>query len=195
MPATTTYDDVLTRWCGYCGIQRDRLQNTDAEVFQQYANKNLRFVWEFTDWPEVMGVKSVSVTSNQIDLSADATVQDVLAVYTANPLSDTTAEELVFESLDASVFQLYGNSIPATVYIWYRKPVAEFGSTADTIPYRFAEYVASASFADWLRMEDDTKYPDARNEALALLDREIDKLERQQKQTRGSRVLIYQPRV
>lgn len=174
---TETYNNILQRWCSYTGIEYADLLTNEQELFKQFGQARLRKIWREADWPDVIDVSEEALTDQAF--VADATIGDILGVYEYNPLStfEDYVKQYKYRRVQDDVY-VYGHDIPASVFVVYRKRVPAFAVDADTVPYRFSEYIARGAYADWLRTERDTQNANIQESfAKNLMDDELEILE------------------
>lgn len=183
---TSTYLSVLKRWAAKCGLQYSDLLTTETDLFKEYANDRLRYIWNYADWPETIEV-SEEVLTNQ-EFTADTSIAFIFGVTDYHPFetSSTEVRNYRFRRKQDSVY-VYGYAVPSTVYVRYKERAPTFETNTDTIPYRFAEYVAQGAYADWLRAESDPQADSAEARTEQYLQRELEIFERQEAQAQFGR--------
>lgn len=177
---TTTYLNVLKRWAAKCGLQYSDLLSTEVDLFTQYANDWLRRIWDAANWPETVEVSEEVLTDQTF--TASTSMSYIFGVTDYNPFTtSSTAVNTYRPRRRQDDVHVYGSDVPDTVYVFYKERLPTFESNTDTIPMRFAEYVAEGACADYFRAEGDMETA-GRAEARAerYLDRELELFERQE---------------
>lgn len=190
---TATYEDVLKRWSALCGIQYSDLLTTETDLFTEFANFRLRYIWNYTNWPETIGVSEEVLVDRQF--TADDQVMHVLGVYDSHPdeIHDAKVGRYRFKRTGDTV-TVYGGDVADTVWTVYKKRYPAFGSATDTIPMRFMEFVASGAYADWLRTEQDPMADRQDQKTMRLLEQQLDIFERLEQQSEWHHgYKLYQP--
>lgn len=185
MARTRTYADLLERYRTLCGV--DDLSTAEEALAQSYFGRNLRFAWDTEKWPSVCQVEGRTANASNVieyEQAGETEIGDVFACYDANPLSSTGANEVPY-ALTADGILLTGVTIYDPTYVYFRERCptpASAAWAATTIPYELFEYVAQASYADWLTSNEQAATGMAmRNMADEALLHELDKLARQQR--------------
>lgn len=178
---TETYTNVLKRWSALCGLQYSDLLTTESDLFEQFANGRLRYIWDYAEWPETIDVSEEVLTDQAF--TAGTSISHILGIYEMNPFETTATafDSYKYRRKQDDVY-VYGYEVPSTVYVLYKERYPAFATGTDTIPRRFSEYVARGAYVDWLRAEDDPKADRQEQQLEMLLQRELEILERQEKQ-------------
>ena len=192
---TETYENVLKRWAAKAGIQYDDLLSTESDLFQQYAQERLRYIWNYTDWPETVNVCS-EVLADQT-FTADTTIAYIFGIFELHPYETTSTDydSYRYRRLQDEVY-VYGNDVPASVYVLYKERTPDFATSTDTVPRRFSEYIAQGAYSDYLKTEGDPRADREEQKAEFYLQRELELYERQEQQSgwlNGNKV--YRPPV
>lgn len=176
---TASYEDTLKRWSALCGNQFSDLLTTETDLFKEYANYRLRYIWNYTQWPETTGFKEVILIDRTFE--ADTDMMHILGVYEEDPFSTNNKAFRTYRvRRQGSDVYVYGPSVPDVVWVYYKKRHPSFSSNTDTIPMRFQEFVARGAYADWLRAEADPNADRQEAQVDSLLNRELDIFERQE---------------
>jgi len=188
---TQTYENVLKRWTARCGLEYSDLQANEVDLFTQYAQARLREIWDAADWPETIN-QSEEVLTDQA-FAAPTDMSHILDVTDVDQLLTVSDQIRHYQTrrIQDDVY-VYGYNVPDEVWVIYKERYPEFDSNTDTIPMRFSEYVAQGAYADWLRAEQDERSQQEEARAQDLLFKELDILERQERQGQwGTRINVY----
>ena len=80
----------------------------------------------------------------------------------------------------------------APVWVYYRAPFPEYASGASDFPYVFSEYAVTGAYGMWLEADGQgDKAQVLYQQAEAILQSELDKLERQEGQTTPLQIITY----
>lgn len=194
MPRTVTASAIRDRWSALCGFDIDDVIDADAAAFVQYINRNIRFAYTKTYWPDTLSITSKTADANEfIDLSADTTIGTILNVYSANPFTSNSEKKVPFQIVKDG---LYVDGYASTeVFIEHQdyEPTVTSALTEEVL-FIFQEYLAQACYADWLAAEGQhAKSELERNKAEEILQRELENLELRSSQARGPSVKTYFP--
>jgi len=229
---TETYTKYISRMQALLGV--DAASTTELAEWRQYFQRNMRFAWDFFEWPDVCETEEFVPDTNgfiAIEEGGNA-IGEVLAVFDGDPDGEDAVNDCAFRIVKdglriqpdtySSVWIYYRRQMPAydasdygsgTAYTaggetYYPTTGRFYNAIVDTtgnaptnedyweeagIPRSLFEYVVGASYADALLpqgfME---KSRAAKADARALLELEIDKVARQQRQSRfGGRIQTH----
>jgi hypothetical protein len=157
----------------------------------------------FTGTPTVAfsggGGSGATATANMlsyIDFNQD--IAEVFRVTDKDPYGGASFSDIAFRNIFVSGATEFGEAImpnrasTAPVWVHYRKPYPEYASGASDFPFVFSEYVVMGSFGDWLQADgQNSKAQVAYQQAEAILQTELDKLERQEGQTQPIQFTTY----
>lgn len=181
---TRTYADLLERYRTLCGV--DSLSTDETTLAQSYFGRNLKYAWESYPWPSVCYTEDRTADASNViewEQAGETEIGEVFACYDANPLTSTGAHEVPY-TLTADGILLLGSTIYNPTYVCFRKqcPAPTSGTwSATTIPYELFEYIAQASYGDWLITNEQAQTGLVmRAQADEALRFEMDKLSRQQ---------------
>ena len=127
------------------------------------------------------------------------TISEIFRVTTNDPYGTASTSELAFRNIqDASGSSEYGEAIlpdqasNAPVWVHYRAGFPEYASDSTVFPYVFSEYAIVGAYGDWLQSDGQTdKAQVIYQQAEAILQSELDKLERQEGQTQPIQFITY----
>jgi len=127
------------------------------------------------------------------------TISEIFRVTTNDPYGTASTSELAFRNIqDASGSSDYGEAIlpdqasNAPVWVHYRAGFPEYASDSSVFPYVFSEYAIVGGYGDWLQSDGQTdKAQVIYQQAEAILQSELDKLERQEGQTQPIQFITY----
>ena len=127
------------------------------------------------------------------------TISEIFRVTTNDPYGTASTSELAFRNIqDASGSSEYGEAIlpdqasNAPVWVHYRAGFPEYASDSSVFPYIFSEYAIVGAYGDWLQADGQTdKAQVIYQQAEAILQSELDVLERQQGQTQPIQFITY----
>ena len=180
---TKTYQNYLDRYQRLAGV--DTLSDDEKEFALQFFNRNLRFIYRAYDWPFTCKVEQRTPdAAYQIDWAqaGETVMGEVLECWKDDPFGNVTPRALPY-NLTGDGIQLYAAGSPDPTYVWFRPRLVECtGDVAYTIDYDFFEYVAHASYADWLASNEQTANSAfQRGIAEQILTDEIEQWSRQQR--------------
>jgi len=127
------------------------------------------------------------------------TISEIFRVTTNDPYGTASTSELAFRNIqDASGSSEYGEAIlpdqasNAPVWVHYRAGFPEYASDSSVFPYVFSEYAIVGAYGDWLQSDGQTdKAQVIYQQAEAILQSELDKLEGQEGQTQPIQFITY----
>lgn len=127
------------------------------------------------------------------------TISEIFRVTENDPYGTSSTSELAFRNIqDASGSSEYGEAIlpdrasNAPVWVHYRAGFPEYASDSTVFPYVFSEYATVGACGDWLQSDGQTdKAQVIYQQAEAILQSELDKLERQEGQTQPIQFITY----
>ena len=149
---TETYLNILKRWCALVGIEYADLLSNESELFTQFGQGRLRKIWFETDWPDTINVSEELLVDQTFTVGAS--VANIFGIYESNPFStvSTSFDSYRYRRMQDSLY-VYGTDVPDYVYMRYKERPGAFATATDTVPYRFAEYIAYGAAADYMRVE------------------------------------------
>jgi hypothetical protein len=131
-------------------------------------------------------------------LDFGTTISEVFRVTDKDPYSGGTANDIAFKNVFVTGSSEYGEAIlpnrSATSPVWvhYRAPFPSYGGSATDYPWIFSEYAVIGAYSDWLLADGQTDRAQvALQQAEQVLQIELDKLERQEGQTRPLLIETY----
>ena len=127
------------------------------------------------------------------------TISEIFRVTDNDPYGSASSNNLAFRNIsDASGSTDYGEAIlpdrasNAPVWVHYRSGFPGYASGASDFPYVFSEYAVIGAYGDWLQADGQTdKAQVIYQQAEAILQSELDKLERQEGQTQTIEFITY----
>lgn len=163
------------------------LDATDEFFLLNSLNNRLRDAWTRMDWPELINLNSVSISSdstgNYVGSTGD---KDILEVWNKNPYLDRTARKIPYNLIDSKIYLnvdefIYNNE----VHVLEKKSFVPYTETSTDIPAIFENYLTSAILSDFYRGDgqaDQAGREDNRAEEFLL--RQIDRVEKLQQQNK-----------
>jgi len=127
------------------------------------------------------------------------TISEIFRVTTNDPYGTASTSELAFRNIqDAGGSSEYGEAIlpdqasNAPVWVHYRAGFPEYASDSSVFPYVFSEYAIVGAYGDWLSTDgQQDKAQVIYQQAEAILQSELDKLERQEGQSTPIQFITY----
>lgn len=179
----TSFKNLQKKFQAIAGLSS--LTNTDLFFFKNSLNQRLNDAWTRMHWPELIEVKSISISSDSTGSYVGSTGdEDILQVYNKNPHTDRTSRVINYQLIDSKIYLnvneiIYNDEVFALV----KKPFVEYDENSLNIPKLFESYLTSAVLSDFYRGDgqgDLASREDARAEEFLL--RQIDRVERLQQQ-------------
>jgi len=131
-----------------------------------------------------------------IDFGTD--ISEIFRVTDNDPYGGTSANDLAYKNIYVTGASDYGEAIlpdrssTAPVWIYYRAPFPEYASGASDFPYVFSEYAVIGAYGDWLQADGQTdKAQVIYAQAEQIIQSELDKLERQERQSTPLEFITY----
>tara|TARA_R110000822_G_scaffold211528_3_gene347152 strand:+ start:70 stop:909 length:840 start_codon:yes stop_codon:yes gene_type:complete len=175
--------------------------NSDGEVNGIAVTNNGT---AFTGVPTVSfsgggGSGALATASMLTYIDFGTTISEIFRVTTNDPYGTASTSELAFRNIqDASGSSEYGEAIlpdqasNAPVWVHYRAGFPEYASDSSVFPYVFSEYAIVGAYGDWLSTDgQQDKAQVIYQQAEAILQSELDKLERQEGQTQPIQFITY----
>jgi len=180
-----TFTELKKRFQSVAGLAT--LDATDEFFFLNSLNNRLRDAWTRMDWPELINLNSVSISSdatgNYVGSTGD---KDILEVWNKNPYLDRTARKIPYNLIDSKIYLnvdefIYNNE----VHVLEKKSFVPYTETSTDIPAIFENYLTSAILSDFYRGDgqvEQAQREDGRAEEFLL--RQIDRVEKLQQQNK-----------
>ena len=131
-------------------------------------------------------------------LDFGTTISEIFRVTENDPYGSGTTSDIAFKNVYVTGASEYGEAIlpdrtsTAPVWVYYRAPFPEYASGASDFPYVFSEYAVIGAYGDWLQADGQTdKAQVIYQQAEAILQSELDKLERQEGQSTPIQFITY----
>ena len=179
---TATYASWLTRLESLLGIEQGTMQTDEAAAALGFFNAAIRRAWDANYWIDNCLIEERTPDANLViewTQAGETEIAEVFEVYKTNPYA-TTLPGRVGYTLTRDGIQLVGPTEADPVWVYFRERCPTY-TASDSFPYIFFEYVLKAAYADWLRSDgQNDKAAQADAQAEEILQREHDKLERQQ---------------
>jgi hypothetical protein len=145
------------------------------------------------------GGSGATATANLLAyLDFGTTISEVFRVTTKDPWGGGTASDIAFKNVFVTGSSEYGEAIlpnrssTSPVWVHYRIPFPSYGGSATDFPWIFSEYAVIGAYSDWLQADGQgEKAQVALQNAEAILQVELDKLERQEGQTQPILIETY----
>jgi len=119
----TNFSSVLFEGLQLAGQDRHNISDETFAQFRDFGNARLRQAWESQDWPDLVRVAQLTVTTSNglVTAAIPADAGEVLECYTGDPLTSTRVSTLAFRVYDNGTTQyLVFGSDPGTVWAEYR---------------------------------------------------------------------------
>lgn len=121
---TILYESLERRFQSVAGLAT--LDQTDKFFFHQSLNSRLREAWDRIDWPELIEVKELALTSTDEGEKVASLDQDVLEVWDKHPFRDRNALKIGYNLIDSKVILAPGQlTFEDKIYALCKK---EFGA-------------------------------------------------------------------
>jgi hypothetical protein len=131
-------------------------------------------------------------------LDFGTTISEIFRVTENDPYGTGTTSDIAYKNVYVTGASEYGEAIlpdrtsTAPVWVYYRAPYPEYASDASDFPYVFSEYAVIGAYGDWLQADGQTdKAQVIYQQAEAILQSELDKLERQEGQSTPIQFITY----
>ena len=140
----------------------DTLLAAETTAFQRSLNDRIRQIWTRAKWPPLTTVVSKSLAAvDTATVKADKAVQidnasdllDVFSVYTKNPFSDNTAQEVEFNLIDGYIVCPKDTSVSTIFVVGSQVPANDYGTATTTIPQFMERMLLAYALADYYRAE------------------------------------------
>lgn len=178
------------------------LDATDRFFFLNCLNSRLRDAWDRVDWPELIQLVELPVSSDSIaSNTTDVVSYDVLEAWNRNPYTDRQASKVEYRIINSKIVlsTAYDKS---SIFVLAKKEFNDYDFGATDIPRFLENYLISACLADFFRGDGQTEkasIEEARAEEFLL--RQMDRVEKLQQQNQPgvsvypinqSQTMIYQ---
>ena len=140
----------------------DSLLAAETTAFQRSLNDRIRQIWTRAKWPPLTTVVSKTLAAvDTATVKADKAVQidnasdllDVFAVYTKNPFSDNTAQEVEFNLINGYIVCPKDISVSTIFVVGSQVPANDYGTGTTTIPQFMERILLAYALADYYRAE------------------------------------------
>lgn len=157
---TVSYSDLLGRFTSAIGV--DSLLAAETTAFQRSLNDRIRQIWTRAKWPPLTTVVSKTLAAvDTATVKADKAVQiddatdllDVFAVYTKNPFSDNTAQEVEINLINGYIVCPKDISVSTIFVVGSQVPANDYGTGTTTIPQFMERMLLAYALADYYRAE------------------------------------------
>ncbi len=144
------------------------------------------------------GGSGATATANLLAyLDFGTTISEVFRVTEQDPYGSNNSSEIAFRNVYVTGSSDYGEAIlpnrssTSPVWVYYRSPFPTY-SSGDDFPWELAEYVVLGAYGDWLAADGQGEKANAiYQQAESVLQVELDKLERQEGQSRPLLIETY----
>ena len=145
------------------------------------------------------GGSGATATANLLAyLDFGTTISEVFRVTEQDPYGSNNSSEIAFRNVYVTGSSDYGEAIlpnrssTSPVWVYYRSPFPTYASGASDFPWELAEYVVLGAYGDWLAADGQgEKANSIYQQAESVLQVELDKLERQEGQSRPLLIETY----
>ena len=157
---TVSYSDLLGRFTSAIGV--DSLLAAETTAFQRSLNDRIRQIWTRAKWPPLITVVSKNLAAvDTATVKADKAVQidnasdllDVFSIYTKNPFSDNTAQEVEFSLIDGYIVCPKDTSVSTIFVVGSQVPANDYGTGTTSIPQFMERMLLAYALADYYRAE------------------------------------------
>lgn len=140
----------------------DSLLAAETTAFQRSLNDRIRQIWTRAKWPPLITVVSKNLAAvDTATVKADKAVQidnasdllDVFSIYTKNPFSDNTAQEVEFSLIDGYIVCPKDTSVSTIFVVGSQVPANDYGTGTTTIPQFMERMLLAYALADYYRAE------------------------------------------
>ena len=140
----------------------DSLLAAETTAFQRSLNDRIRQIWTRAKWPPLITVVSKNLAAvDTATVKADKAVQidnasdllDVFSIYTKNPFSDNTAQEVEFSLIDGYIVCPKATSVSTIFVVGSQVPANDYGTGTTTIPQFMERMLLAYALADYYRAE------------------------------------------
>jgi len=188
---TLPYSAALGQFCELAGYDPETLSDIDAASINRLLNLWLRRGWEFYFWPQLAKTEQRDTAPDGL-IPFDAAALDYLdtinAIYPDEPSAREGARAVRFRISSAGAFvQCHPSERQPSYWVEYRPPCPAWKSTEPDapVPAFLVPFAAHGAYQTWLRGEGQQgKAIQETGLPWDWLYDEIDKIERQQSQTR-----------
>ena len=144
------------------------------------------------------GGSGATATANLLAyIDFGTTISEVFRVTEQDPYGSNNSSEIAFRNVYVTGSSDYGEAIlpnrsaTSPVWVYYRSPFPTY-SSGDDFPWELAEYVVLGAYGDWLAADGQGMKANAiYQQAESVLQVELDKLERQEGQSRPLLIETY----
>ena len=145
------------------------------------------------------GGSGATATANLLAyIDFGTTISEVFRVTEQDPYGSNNSSEIAFRNIYVTGSSDYGEAIlpnrsaTSPVWVYYRSPFPTYASGASDFPWELAEYVVLGAYGDWLAADGQGEKANAiYQQAESVLQVELDKLERQEGQSRPLLIETY----
>lgn len=172
----------------------DSLLAAETTAFQRSLNDRIRQIWTRAKWPPLTTVVSKTLAAvDTATVKADKAVQidnasdllDVFAVYTKNPFSDNTAQEVEFSLINGYIVCPKDTSVSTIFVVGSQVPANDYGTGTTTIPQFMERMLLAYALADYYRAESQNDKALAEEQrAEEYFQQELERFERIQSQNK-----------
>ena len=140
----------------------DSLLAAETTAFQRSLNDRIRQIWTRAKWPPLITVVSKNLAAvDTATVKADKAVQidnasdllDVFSIYTQNPFSDNTAQEVEFSLIDGYIVCPKDTSVSTIFVVGSQVPANDYGTGTTSIPQFMERMLLAYALADYYRAE------------------------------------------
>jgi len=131
-------------------------------------------------------------------LDFGTTISEIFRVTDNDPYGSGTTSDIAYKNVYVTGTSEYGEAIlpdrtsTAPVWVYYRAPFLEYASDATDFPYVFSEYAVTGAYGMWLEADGQTEKAQViYQQSEAILQSELDVLERQEGQTTPLQFITY----
>lgn len=172
----------------------DTLLTAETTAFQRSLNDRIRQIWTRAKWPPLTTVVSKTLAAvDTATVKADKAVQidnasdlfDVFAVYTRNPFTDNTAQEVEFNLINGYIVCPKDTSETTIFVVGSQVPANDYGTGTTTIPQFMERMLLAYAIADYYRSDSQNDKAIAEEQrAEEYLQQELERFERIESQNK-----------
>lgn len=189
---TVSYSELEGRFTSAIGV--DSLLAAETTAFQRSLNDRIRQIWTRAKWPPLTSVVSKNLAAvDTATVKADKAVQidnatdllDVFSVYTKNPFSDNTAQEVEFNLIDGYIVCPKDTSVSTIFVVGSQVPANNYGTGTTTIPQFMERMLLAYALADYYRADgQNDKAMTEEQRAEEYFQQELERFERLESQNK-----------
>ena len=180
---TISFRDLEKRFQSVAGLAT--LDATDKFFFFNSLNSRIRDAWDRLDWPELIEIKELPVsTTDQGERSTGVVDYDVLDAWDKHPYKDKTAVKVSYTIIGSEIV-LKPSFTNSSLFVLAKKKIEEYNESSTDIPKFLENFLIFAVLSDFYRgdgQSESASREESRSEEFLL--RQIDRVEKLQQQNK-----------